>query len=55
MKAVQITGAIGVLVFASSGMLNAIWFPRRMLTDVVDGLVYGVMMGLIFGFFWPAA
>lgn len=53
MKAFQVTGAIGVLVFASSGMLNAVWFPRRVLTDFIDGIVYGVAMGLIFWLFWP--
>ncbi len=53
MKAFQITGAIGVLVFASSGQLNAIWFPRRTLNDFIDGIVFGVLMGLIFGFLWP--
>ena len=52
-KALQITGAIGVLVYASSGMLNAVWFPRRVITDFVDGVVYGVISGLIFAFFWP--
>ena len=55
MKAFQITGAIGVLVFGTSGLLNAVWFPRRIWTDVVDGIVYGILLGLIFGFFWPAA
>ncbi len=54
MKAFQITGAIGVLVFASSGTLNSVWFRRRVLTDVIDGIVYGVIMGLLFGFLWPA-
>lgn len=53
MKAFQITGAIGVLVFASSGQLNAIWFPRRTLMDFLDGIVFGLLMGLIFGFLWP--
>jgi hypothetical protein len=55
MKAFQITGAIGVLVFASSGQLNAVWFPRRTLNDFIDGIVYGVLMGLIFGLLWPGA
>jgi hypothetical protein len=54
MKAFQITGAIGVLVFASSGQLNAVWFPRRTLNDFIDGIVYGILMGLIFGLLWPA-
>ncbi len=55
MMAFRITGTIGILVFASSGQLNAIWFPRRTLMDFLDGIVYGILMGLVFGFFWPAA
>ncbi|MBL8890064.1 MAG: hypothetical protein JNL67_08805 [Planctomycetaceae bacterium] len=54
LKAFQIVGAIGVLTFASSGQLNAIWFPRRTLMDFVDGIVYGVLMGLVFGLCWPS-
>ncbi len=55
MKAFQVIGAIGVLVFASSGQLNAIWFRRRMLNEFLDGIAFGVIMGLIFAIFWPAA
>ena len=55
LKAFQIVGAIGVLTFASSGQLNAVWFPRRTLMDFVDGVVYGVLMGLIFALLWPVA
>jgi hypothetical protein len=53
MKAFQITGAIGVLTHASSGLCNAIWFPRKVLTGVLDGIVFGILSGLVFGFFWP--
>jgi mannitol-specific phosphotransferase system IIBC component len=53
LKAFQVIGAIGVLVFASSGQLNAIWFPRRTLNDFLDGVVFGVLMGLVFGLLWP--
>lgn len=54
LKAFQIVGAIGVLTFASSGQLNAIWFPRRTLMDFIDGIVYGVLMGLVFALCWPS-
>ena len=53
MKVFRIAGTIGVLVHASSGMLNGIWFKRKMFTDFVDGIVYGLVLGLIFAFFWP--
>lgn len=54
-KAFRVVGTIGVLVFASSGQLNAIWFPRRTFNDFLDGIVYGLLMGAIFGYFWPSA
>ncbi|MEM9940940.1 MAG: hypothetical protein AAF939_05080 [Planctomycetota bacterium] len=51
----RITGTVGVLTYASSGALNRIWFVERMWTHIVDGVVYGVALGLIFAFFWPSA
>ncbi len=54
LKAFQIVGAIGVLTFASSGQLNAVWFPRRTLMDFFDGIIYGVLMGLVFALCWPS-
>lgn len=53
LKVFQVVGALGALVFCSSGQLNAIWFPRRKLMDLVDGVVYGIIMGLIFASLWP--
>ena len=55
MKVFQIAGAIGVLTHASSGVLNAIWFKRRIIMDVIDGIVYGIIIGLIFALMWPGA
>ena len=53
MKVFRIAGTIGILVHASSGILNGIWFQRKMLTNFVDGVVYGLILGLIFAFLWP--
>lgn len=49
----RIAGTIGILVHASSGILNGIWFKRKMITDSIDGVVYGLVLGLIFAIFWP--
>ena len=51
-KVLQIVGGIGVLVFCSSGQLHAIWFPRRMIMEFVDGIAYGLIIGLIFASLW---
>lgn len=54
MKVFRIAGTIGVLNYASSGILNRIWFKARIWTGLLDGVVYGVILGLIFGSMWPA-
>lgn len=51
-KVFRFAGTIGILVFASSGVLNKIWFTRRMWTDIVDGVVYGLVLGMVFGVLW---
>ncbi len=55
LKAFQVVGAMAVMVFASSGQLNAIWFPRRTSMDFLDGVAFGLIAGLVFAFFWPSA
>ncbi len=44
-----------VLVYATSGLLNAIWFRRKILGDVIDGIAYGLITGAIFAFLWPGS
>ena len=55
MKVFRVAGTIGILVHASSGMLNGIWFRTRLIMQFVDGIVYGLILGLIFAALWPAA
>lgn len=54
MKVFRVAGTIGVLVFASSGVLDRIWFVRRMWTSIVDGVVFGLAIGLVYAFLWPS-
>lgn len=51
----RIVGTIGVLTYSAAGIPHGIWFKRRMITDIVDGIVYGILVGLIFAWWWPAA
>jgi hypothetical protein len=44
-----------VLVHATSGLLNAIWFRRKILGDVIDGIAYGLITGAIFAAMWPGS
>ena len=53
MKVFRIAGTIGILTHASSGVLNSIWFKRKVSMDAVDGIVYGLLIGLIFAAMWP--
>ncbi len=55
LKVFQIVGTIGILTYSSAGIPNAIWFKRRMATDLIDGVIYGIIIGLIFASFWPKA
>ena len=32
---------------------NAIWFKAPILTNLLDGIVYGLLTGLVFALFWP--
>lgn len=53
MKVFRVAGTIGVLNYASSGVLHRIWFKAKIWTGVLDGVVYGIVLGLIFGWMWP--
>ena len=54
----QVLGTAGVLAYVFGGMSNAIWFgayPRTILMNVIDGVVYGLITGAIFAWLWPGA
>ena len=55
MKVFRVAGTIGILTHASSGVLNNIWFKRRSITDIMDGSVFGIILGLVFAALWPYA
>lgn len=54
-KVFRFAGTVGILTYASSGMLNRIWFKARMITDFIDGIVFGLILGLIFAALYPYA
>jgi hypothetical protein len=54
----RITATAGILAYAFAFLPNAIWFshPRRAtVANVVEGVVYGLMTGLLFAAMWPDA
>ncbi len=55
MKVFRFAGTVGILTYASSGILNRIWFKARITTDFIDGVVFGLILGLIFAALYPYA
>ncbi len=54
----RVAGAAGVLAYCAGSIPNAIFFGkpgRFVLTDLVDGIVYGLLTGATFALLWPGA
>jgi hypothetical protein len=51
----RFVGTAGILIYASAPILNGIWFRRKMLADIADGIAFGLITGAIFGGLWPGA
>ena len=52
----RVAGAVGVLAYCAGSIPGAIFFGkpgRFVLTELIDGIVYGLLTGVIFGLFWP--
>ena len=45
----------GILTYGTANILNGIWFGRKMVADIVDGVAYGLITGLIFAALWPTS
>jgi hypothetical protein len=54
----QITGTAGILAYCFASIPHDIWFGkplRNIVASMVDGIVFGLITGAIFGWLWPAA
>ena len=52
----QVTGTAGILAYGFGHVPNSIWFGthcRPMLMDLIDGVSFGLITGLVFAAFWP--
>jgi hypothetical protein len=54
MKVFRFVGTAGILTYGTANILNGIWFGRKMVADIIDGVAYGLITGLIFAALWPA-
>jgi hypothetical protein len=49
----RFVGTAAILTYSCSAIPNDIWFKRPSLTNVIDGIVYGLICGLVFASLWP--
>ncbi|HYE61335.1 MAG TPA: hypothetical protein VD997_05010 [Phycisphaerales bacterium] len=58
MDVFRIIGTIGVLAYTFSRLPNDIWFKtsnRAIVTNLIDGIAFGLVTGAIFAALWPMA
>ena len=53
MRVFQFVGTAGILTYGTANILNGIWFGRKMVADIADGIAFGVITGLVFAALWP--
>lgn len=54
----RVAGTAAIMVYALGGIPHAIWFgrsARSVVSDMVDGVVYGLLTAGCFGAMWPDA
>ena len=55
MTVFRFVGTAGIITYGTANILNGIWFNRKMVADIADGIVYGLITGLIFALMWLGA
>jgi hypothetical protein len=55
MHVFRFVGTAGILTYGTANILNGIWFGRKMIADILDGIAFGLITGAIFATMWPAA
>lgn len=56
LKVFQVVGTAGVICYSLGGIPAAIWMGKPWsvaIKEIVDGLIYGMVMGGTFGWLWP--
>jgi hypothetical protein len=57
-KVFQVTGTAAIMAYCFASIPHAIWFGtpiRNIITALVDGIVFGLLTGAVFGWLWPSA
>lgn len=55
MRIFRFVGTAGILTYGTANILNGIWFGRKMVADIIDGIAYGLITGALFALLWPGA
>ncbi len=50
----RFTATSALMAYSFGGLSHVIWFRRRILLDMIDGLVYSLITGVVFATLWPA-
>ena len=57
-KVFQLVGTAGIMAYTFASIPTAIWFNKpapNVLSDLGDGVAYGLLTGAVFGVLWPGA
>ena len=55
-KVFQVMGTAGILAYCFASFPGDVWFQKKrraMAMDLVDGIVFGLITGVIFAWQWP--
>jgi hypothetical protein len=55
-KVFQVLGTAGILAYCFASLPNDIWFQRsgrEIATNLIDGVVFGLITGAVFAWLWP--
>lgn len=55
-KVFQVLGTAGILAYCFATFPHDLWFQKKrraMAMDWIDGIVFGLITGLVFAWFWP--
>jgi len=49
----QFVTTAGLRAHVAAKFPHVFWFRRKIAMDVVDGIVYAIATGIVFGLLWP--
>lgn len=58
MGVMRVAGTAGIAAYCLGGIPHGLFFgrtPRAMAVDCLDGIVFGVLTGVVFAWLWPGA